>query len=265
MKGSTRIAKGRIEEAAGAGRQRQVAGQGPAGSLRTMTNCNIFCALLLFVSLATGAAHASAPFAKGEVIRYGIKKVGIKVGEATLEFKGKTSRDGKKYTLIIFSAKGFNFFDEERIFVDGKTFLPKLVIRDLNIFGIKSKIIEEYDQAAGTIKITKVAKGGTTVQVLEKKGPIDNIYGFIYRCRIHGSLNQEEKFKVRLPTLDVTIAGVKDLGFKAAGKTYQAILLRSIPPKYSIWMDKGSERIPLRIAGAVGIANTVMTMIEYKQ
>jgi len=236
----------------------------PTAMKRKRSNC--WALILAMVLAATaGAALAAAPYAKGEVIRYGIKKMGIKVGEATLEFKGETVRDGKKYTLIIFSAKGFNFSDEERIFVDGKSFLPKLVVRNLNIFGKKEKITEEYDQKAGTVTITKVAKGKTTIQVLEKKGPLDNIFGFIFRYRIHGSLNQAEQFKVRLPRLDATIAGVKNLRFNAAGKTYEALLLRSIPPQYSIWMDRGPRRLPLRIVSASGIAKTVMTMIEVKK
>ncbi|HAL91651.1 MAG TPA: hypothetical protein DCM68_01340 [Verrucomicrobia bacterium] len=228
-----------------------------------MTTIKTFCAMFLAVSFAAFAAPVAAPFAKGEVIHYAIKKVGIKVGEATLEFKGETKRDGKKYTLIVFTAKGFNFFDEERIFVDGKTFRPKFVDRDLNIFGKKAKVTEEYDQAAGTVTITKVAKGGTTVQVLEKTGPIDNIYGIIYRYRIHGGFDREERFEVALPALDITMAGVKNMKFKAAGKTYQSLLLRSVPSQYSIWMDRGPAHLPLRIAGAVGLANTVMTMVEY--
>ena len=221
-------------------------------------------ALALAVACTAGAAPAAAPFAKGEVIRYGIKKMGIKVGEATLEFAGETVRDGKKYTLIVFLAKGFNFYDEERIFVDGKSFLPKLVVRDLKIFGKKEKFTEEYDQKAGTITITKVAKGKTTVRTLAKTGPIDNIYGFIFRYRLHGGFGLEERVNVALPAMDVAIAGVKNLKFKAAGQTYPVLLLQSVPAQYSIWMDRGPAHLPLRIAGAVGFAKTVMTMVEHQ-
>ena len=52
--------------------------------------------------------------------------------------------------------------------------------------------------------------------------------------------------------------------YKAAGKTYQALLLRSVPSQYSIWMDQGPAHVPLRIAGAVGFAKTVMTMVEHQ-
>ena len=230
---------------------------------QTRTSRKIFGVLFLLVSLAASVGQAGAPFAQGEMIRYSIKKMGIKVGEATLAFEGETQRDGQKFDLIIFTAKGFNFFDEERIYVDGETFLPKFVLRDLNSFGKTAKVTEEYDQAAGTVTITKVAKGKTTVRILEKTGPIDNIYGFIYRYRLHGGFGREERVQVALPAMDIAIAGVKNMEFKAAGKTYQALLLRSIPSQYSIWMARGPPHRPLRIAGAVGFAKTVMTMVEY--
>ncbi len=241
-----------------------------------MTSCDAFhpvrraaAAVLAGAALVLAASPlfaASTPvFKPGEVIRYTVKQAGVKAGEATLTFTGETYRDGKKYTLIIFSAKGFNFFDEERIFVDGKTFLPQLVIRDLNIFGNKENIMEEYDQLTGSIRVTKVAGDRTSVQVLDKKGPVDNIYGFIYRYRRDTAADSPGSFDVRLPTLDVKISPVHDLDFNAAGKTYRATLLRSVPSKYSIWMDKSAKRLPLRIAGAIGIANTVMTLIGYAE
>ncbi len=234
-----------------------------------MTRCKIFsvffCAAVL-MSCPFLAQADTAPFKKGETIRFSIKQMAVKAGEATLEFKGETYREGKKYTLIVFTAKGFNFYDEERIFVDGNTFLPQVVLRDLNIFGGREQIMEEYDQVSGTIKVTKLQEGHEPASVvLEKKAPIDNIYGFIYRYRMQEKLVRDEKFDVHLPTLDVKIAGVKDVEFNAAGKMYKAVLLASVPSKYSIWMDKSEKRLPLRIGGAIGIANTVMTMIEYKE
>ena len=233
-----------------------------------MTRCKLAFVLCVILSMSfpLPARAQTVPFKKGETIRFSVKQGFMKMGEATLVFEGDVERNGKKCTLIVFMAKGFNFYDEERIFVDPVTFLPQVVARDLNIFGNKEKITEEYDRTAGRIKVTKTVDGGNpTSLVIEKKGPIDNIYGFIYRYRMQEKLVKDEKFDVRLPTLDLKITGVKDMEFKAAGRTYQAVLLNSIPPKYSIWMDKSEKRLPLRIGGAIGIANTVMTMIDYKE
>lgn len=233
-----------------------------------MTRCKAFlvlCAVFLWICSFPAYAQ-TAPFRKGETIRFSVKQMAVKAGEATLVFEGDTYRNGQKYTLIVFTAKGFNFYDEERIFLDTKTFLPQIVMRDLNIFGSREQIREEYDQSLGTIKVTKMSEGrDPTSLIIEKKAPIDNIYGFIYRYRMQKDLVKDEKFELHLPTLDVNISGVKDVAFNAAGKKYQALLLQSIPSKYSIWMDKSKKHLPLRIGGAIGIANTVMTMIEYKE
>ena len=216
------------------------------------------------ILLVPGTAQAAA-FRPGEVIRYAVKQGFIKAGEATLEFRGETYRDGRKYTLIIFNAKGFNFRDEERIFVDGKTFLPQLVLRDLNIFGSVENIMEEYDQAAGTIRITKVAGGRSSDQLIQKKGPVENIFAFLYRYRLQGDLDPKASFSLNIPTMDLTMSGEKERVFNTAGTAYPALLISTVPAKYSIWMDKGLHHLPLRIGGAIGIANTMMTMIEYKE
>lgn len=233
-----------------------------------MTRCKflLLVCLALALSFAVPAHAQTAPFQKGETIRFSVKQSVMKMGEATLVFNGEVEHEGKTCALIVFTAKGFNFYDEERIFVDPVSFLPLVVTRDLNIFGNREKIVEEYDQVLGRIKVTKTAEGHEPASiVIEKKGPIDNIYGFIYRYRMQERPAKGAKFDLRLPTLDVKISGVKDVEFKAAGKMYKAVLLGSVPSKYSIWMDKGEKRLPLRIGGAIGIANTVMTMIEYKE
>lgn len=226
----------------------------------------IFLLALGFVFLGVSALYAGEPaFKVGEKIHYRVKQMGVKAGDATLEFKGETYLEGKKYALILFTADGFNFFDEERIYIDPDTFLPQKIMRDLNIFGKKEKIMEEYFQQDGFIRVTKTADGKTTVQTIEKKGAVDNIYGFIYRYRLLGDPQSTVSLDVSLPTVDVKIARVKEVEFNAGGKMYRAVLMRSVPEKYSIWFDVGEKRLPLRIAGAIGLSNTVMTMVSVEE
>ena len=104
-------------------------------------------AFLLAILLAgvgagsVGAADAPAPlpFRPGETIRYDIKKLKMRVGQASLTFHGLVSMEGQSALLITFTSKGLKFFDEEKIYVDPRTFLPRLVERNLNIFGKKRK------------------------------------------------------------------------------------------------------------------------------
>lgn len=222
-------------------------------------------ALFFLIALLAAPAMARAqaiPFQPGEKICYSVKQFGIKAGDATLELKGDSYLEGKKYTLILFRAVGFNFYDEERIYVDGVTWLPQRVLRDLNIFGKKEKISEDYFHTDGYVRVMKIADGKTVVQRLDTKGPVDNIFGFIYRYRLSRKFSRGEGFAMQLPTTNVNIKLVDAMEFKAAGKTYQAIHMKSDPAKYSLWFDTGARRLPLRIAGAIGLSNTVMTMVE---
>ena len=222
-------------------------------------------AILLAVSFPSFVLAAEPAFKAGETIHYAVKQGFLKVGNATLEFKGKSDLDGKNLSLIIFTAKGIGFFDEERIYIDPVSFLPFKVMRTLDIPGERSKIQEEYFSDQDLIQVTKDMGGKITVQKIAKKGAVDNIYGFIYRYRLKADLKNTDVFDVRLPTLDLKIKKVKEVEFNVGAKMYPAALMKSVPEKYSIWFDLSEKRFPLRIAGAIGMANTVMTMLSVEE
>jgi hypothetical protein len=217
----------------------------------------------LMVSLPVLAEEPALPFKKGEVITYSIKKLAVKAGDATLTFEGKVDVNGQPAYLIIFKADGFNFYDEEKIYVNTETFAPIKVDRDLNIFGSKEKITEEYKD--GKIVITKTEGAKTSTQEIVKDGQIDNIYGTIYRYRAFGKFTPGDEVLLRLPTKDVTLKLEKPVKLKAAGKVYDAFYMPSVPSKYQVWFDAGGQKIPLKITGAVGMANTTMLMKDYSE
>ncbi len=221
--------------------------------------------VLCLLTTAVSADQPVLPFKKGEVISFAIKKLGVKAGDATLTFEGLVDVKGKPAYLIIFKADGFNFYDEEKIYVDTQTFAPVLVLRDLNIFGSKEKITEEYFPEEGRILITKTASEKTTQEEIKKGGQIDNIYGVIYRYRAFGSFKVNDGVQLRLPTRDVALKIEKSLRMKVGGQEYDAFYMSSIPSKYQIWFDASRQKIPLRITGAVGMANTTMFMRSYSE
>lgn len=214
---------------------------------------------------AVSASPSGFPFKNGETVKYAIKSLGVNAGESTLSFRGLEKYKGKDAYVIVFTARAPNFFDEEQIFADAETFYPVAVVRDLNIWGKKEKITEEYDQEKGIITITKQGGGKTTTQTLNKPGPIDNIYCFIYRTRRNGKFNIGDSFSIALPTKDVVIKLVKMTNLKTAGRNFDAYYMQSDPAKYKVWFDTSEKKIPLRINGAVGINDTAMTMAEYKE
>jgi hypothetical protein len=224
----------------------------------------IILAFSCLVTAASASFAAEPPYRPGEIIRYHIKQFGVKIGEASLTFEGEKVLDGRKIDLIVFASRGTAFFDNEEIYVDPGTFRPVKVSRDLKIFGGHEHIVEDY-APDGTVKITKNADGKVTGTVLRKNGPVDNIYGFIYRYRSETDLSAKKAFAVRLPTVDVVLTITDEGNFNAGGKSYRAVVVKSVPSKYTIWVDKSAKHLPLRISGAIGIANTVMTMVSVEQ
>lgn len=221
--------------------------------------------LFALIILTIFSKSAGAMDFTGERCVYSIKKFGIKAGFATLEYVGDLELGGKKVVLIVFTAKGFNFFDEEKIYADPETLLPVRVERDLNIFGKKENIVEYYDAQHNTVRIVKYKNGEQVDEVVfEQEQPIDNLYCFLYRYRQTGIFEKDARFRMYLPTKDVEfkIVGQEEIGFSNDGDT--AWYMESQPREYRVWFGVGDQKIPLRIDGAVGLAKTAMILTEYE-
>ncbi len=209
--------------------------------------------------------HHIGTYLPGEMITYDIKSLGVRAGQATLSYQGPNNLDGKPVVLIVFTAQAANFYDEEKIYADQETLYPLRVERDLNIWGKKEKITEDYNQAKGTTTLTKTVNSKTTTQVIEKAGPIDNIYCFIYRYRKTGNFKIGDSFSIKLPTRDAVVKMIKSTTVKAGGEVYKAYYMQSDPAKYKMWFDESEGKIPLRINGAVGVNDTAMIMRSYQE
>lgn len=231
-----------------------------ASSLRSLA-----LAALFFVSTPVSAADAPAPlpFRPGETIQYDIKKFKMKAGEATITFHGLVSLEGQGVLLITFTSKGLKFFDDERIYIDPRTFLPRLVERNLNIFGKKEKIVEHYNAKEGTVRVVKTARGKTTEQVIKRSVPLDNIYCFIFRYRIMGKFTTGENLLIHLPTKDVQFQAQKPRRLQVGEREVDAYYMQNESAQYRVWFDTGAHKVPLRIDGAIGFGNTAMILRSY--
>ena len=217
----------------------------------------VFFASILYAS----DMKTSFPFKQGETIHYDIKKMGVRAGQATLVFNGPQEREGQKMLLVTFTAKGFQFFDEEKIYLDPKTFYPVVVERNIDMFGKKEKITEAYSK--GLVKILKDEKDNHTEQVLKKDARIDNIYGFIYRYRAQGKFHIGEQHKIHLPTQDVTVKLVGQKELDIAGQKYDSFYVEGKPKKIKLWFANNPEKLPLRIDGAL-MGKTTMVVRKQK-
>ena len=228
----------------------------------------VFLFTILLAGICAGSLHAAdahtpLPFRPGETIQYDIKKLKMRVGQASLAFQGLVSLEGQSAFLITFTSQGLKFFDEEKIYVDPRTFLPKRVERDLNIFGRKERIVEHYNAREGTVRIVKTAQGKTTEQVIKRSVPLDNIYCFIFRYRAAGKFTAGETLQIHLPTKDVQFQAQKLRKLQVGEKEINAHYLQSDPAQYRVWFDTGARKVPLRIDGALGFGNTAMILRSY--
>ena len=196
---------------------------------------------------------------------YSIRQLGYD-GEATLSLVGPKDYKEHKTLLIVFKANGVNFSDEEDIYVDPETYKPLFVERSfsLAIFG-HGKTLEEYIPSKGEIRITKTDGNRVTHQVIKKVGPVDNIYGFIFRYRKEGSFKTGDVLNMTLPTRDFKIQLLGRGEIKIGRKSYDSYYMKSQPTRFKIWFDTSQHKWPLRITGTIGFLNSVMTMTGYEE
>lgn len=223
--------------------------------------CICFFMSLMFV--AASFADKDVPFEIGETIEYDIVKMHMPVGQAKLVYHGSVDVDGIKAHLMVFTASALNFFDEELIYFDPKTYYPLIVKRNLNLWGRKEVIVETYDVNQGQVTIVKQVKGKEESRVIKSLEPLDNIYCFIYRYRHLGDFSIGDAMTLNLPTQTVKLNLVDQRVFKINKEERQSFYMQSDPKEFRLWFDAGQVRIPLRIDGALGFGKTALVLRAY--
>jgi len=162
--------------------------------------------------------------------------------------------------LITMTVRAFRFYDQEKIYVDPTNYYPIIVERDLNLWGKKERIIEKYDHNKNLLRIIKETDKEKTESVIVKKGPIDNIYSFLYRYRQNGEFQEGEKIVLNLPTKEIQIKLVENTHIKVGRIKQDAFLFKSSPKRMKIWFGTTEEHWPLRIDGALGFGKTSLIL-----
>ena len=223
----------------------------------------ILIAAVLTLTSQVLAFAAEPQFQPGETVLFAIKKFGVRVGEASLVYKGPVSFSHGQALLAVFTATSMNFFDKEEIYFDPQTFLPVFVKRDLNIWGQKEQITESY-VPGGKVIIKKESRGQVTQSTIEKKTALDNIYCFMYRYRKEGDFRVGNKVSMHLPTGDVSLKILKKETIQAGGQRHDAFYMQSDSGEFRLWFDAGPHKIPLRIDGAIGLGSASLITTGYK-
>ncbi len=224
----------------------------------------IFMFLFFILMMPPVEAQHKKVFVPGETISYTIKKFGVKMGKAKLVYHGVVPFDKGVAALIVFTAQSLNFYDREEIFCDPQSLRPLRVRRNLNIWGKKEQIVEDYQPERQQVVIKKTAGGKTVVQKIEKAGSLDNIYCFMYRFRKMPPPGPQSVLHLKLPTAEVFLELVKMARIRSAGKVYQAAFMQSRSKEYRLWFGQDEHRTPIRIDGAIGLGSASLIMDDYQ-
>ena len=195
------------------------------------------------------------PFEDGEKLIYDVYSKGIKIGKSVLTFHGE---EDEAYHISFLTNVPF-FEDSEEIYAQKDTFLPLKVERTLKkAGGIKTKIIEEYDQENFKVSIEKQGVFRTKKEVIKRDSPIYNAILLTYYCRLKPAAAKDEPFKIVLPTseYDVQVSGEDTI--KTSKGEYPVTVYSSTPSKFTFYLSTNSSRVPVKIESHTALDYTMI-------
>ena len=201
----------------------------------------------------------------GESIQYGVQPVGKS------EYKNFGAVDLKGVNANLITLKSKILFVEvmEKIFYDPEGSLPYKTERTNSGLWIKEYRTEEYDQNKFTVVIKKF-KGKKLIQIKEKviktDGPVQNMNTLLLYLRKQPDLKRGWHFtakvidEFKLSEFDLEVLSIDEI--IVPGGKFQAYHFKSVPGTFEIWIDKSSQRIPLKIK-IKGIVECSILMKKY--
>lgn len=188
------------------------------------------------------------PFSKGERLTYEVRYKGLKVGESILTFHGEEVMDNKRVYHITFFTKLPAVKDIEELYAQKSSFLPLEVHRTIKkVETFTERIKEKYDQKDFRVDIKKRARFFSQKFSIKKDSPIHNAILLTYYYRTREAFNQNEKFKVNLPTaeFELMFEGIESV--KTPLGEYHAYVFSGRPSGFKFWLSADDKRIPLKI------------------
>lgn len=201
----------------------------------------------------------------GEVLSYGIYSAGIKVGKATITYKGKVDLDGHLVDVVVLQAQAPGFRDTDTIYGLIESFTPIKVERAIELFGEKVQIVERYNPETNEVEITRKGKE-VSVNKIKSEKKLGNIILLLYYFRCSQKrFSLGEKLAFNLPTKQLELVVDKYQPIKVPKGKFNSLFIQSVPPKFKLWLDEEKEYLPLRIHGAIGFGNTYLALIDIQK
>ena len=229
----------------------------------------IFAAALILASRSF-VKHYPKQETQARQAKLAVKRVAENITYTVSPLKGKAQyRDAgivqlnaKPAQLVIFETHVGGFDDVEKIYSDPESFLVMRVERDVSGWFGKEHIVEEYDQANFTGKISKFKGDKKTEETLIKAdGPIYNAIILPFYQRKGAPFDKGWSQTFRVPKkIDVKLTGIEQLAID--GRTYEAYRFSGAPGQFDFWISKEKPYVPLKIKGG-GVFKYTMLLNDY--
>lgn len=203
-----------------------------------------------FYNNILSAENLERRFKGAKNLVYDVSFNGFKVGTFNWQYLGKDKFAQRDIYILLAKANTniigiFDLLNEEKIFLDRKTFLPLKVERQVSYFGKKEILEEFYNQDKGLIR---VVEDKNKDKILQQDKPINNILTLMYFFPKDIELKEGSKLYFNLPTQKLSIDVVSDKEFLITpeGKKEAYFLVGKGNRDFRIWLDK-KDRLPLRL------------------
>ncbi|MFH1202014.1 MAG: DUF3108 domain-containing protein [Candidatus Omnitrophota bacterium] len=224
-------------------------------------NSSVFTGSLQDTSATFGFQNTNPALLKRETLSYSVILKGIKVGSANLSFVGPIKFQRQDANLVIFSSSALNFSDIEKIYANPPDYLPLRIERDLNLWGNRIKISEEYDQKQNSVRITR---SRVKPNIINLDSNIQNIILLVYKYRDIEKLEIGQSDLFNLPTKKINIKLIRQEAVKVPAGIFQAYLFESDPAGYKFWLSVDKDKLPLKLQGFsyLGATSLVLSKAE---
>lgn len=207
---------------------------------------------------AASSKVSAYPGYAGENMVYDVRMGKLYLGKAAFNYLDDVESGGVRLNYMSFETKVVNFDDLEQIYSDPENFLPVKIIRDINGWGIKENITEDYDQQNFSLNIKKIKGGSTEKTAIKKATVIHNAVLLPFHVRRVPDLKIGWTMDAHLPTQEFRISLVSIDRIKVPAGDFEAYHFISDPAKFEIWITTDSKRLPVKIKGAGALGYTLL-------
>lgn len=217
------------------------------------TNLTIYITkliLLLLLPFSIFAEDRKRELKVGEMLHYDVTYGTFLKGKTVIRFYGKTIYDSTELFHITYDTKFFaNIFNSHINIYATEDLFPVRIETEIKRTGKLSKGLELFYRNKNMAIFSQVIEGKEEVDTILREHPIQDITTLpFYLMGINFDL--EDTLKVSLPQgeLKLTCAKIEEIMIdEDLLNTYSTYLIKSEPKGIKIWLNRGKNKLPIKI------------------